>query len=165
MVTVRVPLRKVTAMAMRPRGHSPEALLAAVPFAADLGITLTEAGPHGVRATLPWSPRLCTVGGVLHGGALMTLADTAGAVCAFLNLPPGAATSTVESKTNFFRAARSGAVRAGARPLHVGRSFVVVQTDLHGDDGQAVGQTTQTQAVLGGDNGSSLRHLPSSDGG
>ncbi|MFF1692489.1 PaaI family thioesterase [Streptomyces sp. NPDC058257] len=123
-------------------------LLAALPFAGHLGITLDEATAESAAGTLAWSAELCTAGGVLHGGALMTLADTVGAVCAFLNLPAGAATSTVESKTNFFRAVRSGGARAVARPLHVGRSFVVVQTDVHDDEGRPVGQTTQTQAVL-----------------
>ncbi|MFE4664709.1 PaaI family thioesterase [Streptomyces sp. NPDC056716] len=131
-----------------PTPPGPGALLAAVPFAAGLGVTLTEAGPERVVARLGWAPRLCTLGGALHGGALMTLADTAGAVCAFLSLPPGAATSTVESSTHFFRAVRSGTVRAVARPLHTGRSFVVVQTELSDDEGRAVGRTTQTQAVL-----------------
>ncbi|MCX4904086.1 PaaI family thioesterase [Streptomyces sp. NBC_00878] len=126
-----------------------DALLAAVPFAVELGIELEAAGPEFAGAVLPWSPRLCTVGGVLHGGALMALADTAGAVCAFFNLPAGAGTSTVESKTNFFRAVRSGHVRAEARPLHTGRSFIVIQTDLYDAEGKRVGQTTQTQAVLG----------------
>ncbi|MFI7016420.1 PaaI family thioesterase [Streptomyces sp. NPDC050164] len=120
---------------------APEALLRAVPFADELGIALEEAAPA-------WAPVLCTAGGVLHGGALMTLADTAGAVCAFLNLPPVASTSTVESKTNFFRAVRSGTVHAEARPVHVGRSFIAVRTDLHDEDGTLVGQTAQTQAVL-----------------
>ncbi|WP_328767528.1 PaaI family thioesterase [Streptomyces sp. NBC_00286] len=128
----------------------PEDPLAAVPFAIRLGISLEKAEPDRVAGTLLWAPELCTAGGVLHGGALMTLADTTGAVCAFLNLPPGAATSTVESKTNFFRAVRSGHARAESRPLHVGRSFVVVQTDLYDADGRPAGQTTQTQAVLGG---------------
>ncbi|MEU0456206.1 PaaI family thioesterase, partial [Streptomyces sp. NPDC006129] len=90
-----------------------EALLRAVPFAGELGIALEEAAPARVEAALAWTPELCTVGGVLHGGALMALADTAGAVCAFLNLPPGASTSTVESKTNFFRAVRSSSGRPG----------------------------------------------------
>jgi len=125
-------------------------ILAALPFAGELGIELEEAGAERTTGVLAWSERLCTVGGTLHGGALMAFADTVGAVCAFLNLPPGAGTSTVESKTNFFRGVRSGKVRAEARPLHVGRSFVVVQTDLYDDEGRRVGQTTQTQAVLGG---------------
>ncbi|MEU6768448.1 PaaI family thioesterase [Streptomyces sp. NPDC046853] len=123
-------------------------LLAALPFAVHLGITLDEATRDRVGGTLPWSAELCTAGGVLHGGALMTLADTVGAVCAYLNLPAGASTSTVESKTNFFRAVRSGSARAVARPLHVGGSFVVVQTEVRDADGRPVGQTTQTQAVL-----------------
>jgi len=70
-------------------------------------------------------------------------------VCAFLNLPEGTtSTATVESKTNFFRAVREGRVEGVARPLHVGRTFIVVQTDLMDDDQRRVAQVTQTQAVL-----------------
>jgi len=87
---------------------------------------------------------------VLHGGALMTFADSVGAICAFLNLPPAATTSTIESKTNFFRAVRSGTVHAVTRPLHVGGSTVVVQTNLRDDAGRLVAQVTQTQAVRSG---------------
>ncbi|MBM7168618.1 PaaI family thioesterase [Streptomyces sp. G44] len=123
-------------------------LLSAVPFAGHLGIAFAEAGPERVEGTLPWSPELCTAGGALHGGALMALADTVGAVCAYLNLPEGEATSTIESKTNFLRAVRSGTARAVARPLHVGGSFIVVQTEVYDDQGRLAGQTTQTQAVL-----------------
>ena len=119
-----------------------------MPFAVELGIELVDARAEEVRARLEWSARLCTTGGVLHGGVLMSLADTAGAMCAFLNLPPGGATSTIESKTNFFRAVREGHVEAVARPLHVGRSTVVVQTDLLDASGRRVAQVTQTQAVL-----------------
>jgi uncharacterized protein (TIGR00369 family) len=126
----------------------PAELAAMMPYAVSLGLTVEEASADCVRASLPWAAGLCTTGGILHGGALMSLADTAGAICAFLNLPDGAGTSTVESKTNFFRAVREGAARATARPLHVGRSFIVVQTDLEDDRGKRVGQTTQTQAVL-----------------
>jgi uncharacterized protein (TIGR00369 family) len=85
---------------------------------------------------------------VLHGGALMSLADSVGAVCAHLNLPPGASTGTVESSTRFFRAVRAGTVHAQAVPLHAGRSFVTVRTDLRDDQGRLVGSTTQTQAVV-----------------
>src|SRR5438309_2626430 len=106
------------------------ALLATMPFAVALGIQLTVAEPTEVRATLAWAADRCTAAGVLHGGALMSLADSVGAVCAFLNLPSGASTSTIESKTNFFRAVRDGHVEAIARPLHVGRTVIVVQTDL-----------------------------------
>jgi uncharacterized protein (TIGR00369 family) len=125
-----------------------EELVGLMPHAVALGIRLDRATPEGVRGTVAWAEDRCTVGGVLHGGVLMTLADSVGAACAYLNLPAGAATSTVESKTNFFRSVRSGAVHASSRPLHVGRSFIVVQTDLTDDDGKPVGQTTQTQAVL-----------------
>ena len=78
----------------------------------------------------------------------MSLADTVGAVCALLNLPAGAGTATVQSATNFFRGVRDGTLHASARPLHVGRSFIVVRTDLTDDQDRPVGQTTQTQAVL-----------------
>jgi 1,4-dihydroxy-2-naphthoyl-CoA hydrolase len=125
-----------------------EELVGLMPHAVAMGITLDRATAAGVRGSVAWAPDRCTVGGVLHGGVLMTLADSVGAVCAFLNLPAGAATSTVESKTNFFRPVRSGAVHATSRPLHVGGSFIVVQTDLTDDSGRPVGQTTQTQAVL-----------------
>jgi len=78
----------------------------------------------------------------------MTLADTVGAICAVLNLQPGAGTATVESATSFFRPVRAGTLHATARPLHVGRSFIVVRTDLTDDQDRPVGQTTQTQAVI-----------------
>jgi 1,4-dihydroxy-2-naphthoyl-CoA hydrolase len=126
-------------------------LNAAMPFGALLGVELEAASPEEVRGGLAWAPERCTAGGVLHGGALIGLADSLGGLCAYLNLPEGAsATATVESKTNFFRAVRRGRVTAVARPLHVGRTFIVVQSDLRDDDGRHVAQVTQTQAVLGG---------------
>ena len=124
------------------------ALLATMPFAETLGIELRSATPDEAVGMLGWSAERCTAGGILHGGALMTLADSIGAVCAFLNLPQGATTSTIESKTNFFRPVREGEVEAIARPLHLGRTIIVVQTDLLGRDGKRIAQTTQTQAVL-----------------
>jgi 1,4-dihydroxy-2-naphthoyl-CoA hydrolase len=123
-------------------------VLAAVPFAGELGIELVSAAPEEVRGSMPWAPQLCTVAGVLHGGALMSFADTLGAVCAFLNLPDETTTTTVESKTNFFRAVRGGHVIGVTRPLHAGRRFIVVQTNLLDDEERLVAQTTQTQAVL-----------------
>ncbi len=123
-------------------------LVALMPFAATLGIVLDEATPQLTRGSLAWMPERCTVDTAMHGGVLMSLADSVGAVCAYLNVPTGAGTSTVESKTNFFRAVREGRLHATARPLHVGRSFVVVQTDLTDDQGRAVGQTTQTQVII-----------------
>ena len=122
---------------------------AAMPFAETLGLELLAAAPDQVRARLAWAERLCTAGAILHGGALMSLADAAGAYCAFLNLPDGAGgTATIESKTNFFRAVREGHVEAASRPLHVGRTTIVVETDLHDAAGKHVARVTQTQAVL-----------------
>ena len=125
-----------------------DALLASMPFAQDLGLRLLTAGPEEVRGELPWAPERCTTGGLLHGGAVMALADTLGAVCAFLNLPEGAGTSTIESKTNFFRGVREGLVTATSRPLHVGRTTIAVQTESRDDDGRLVALSLQTQAVL-----------------
>src|SRR5688500_3855556 len=121
-----------------------------MPLGATLGIR-TFGGAEEVEATLRWAPELCTAGGVLHGGVLMALADSAGATCAFLNLPAGARTATIESKTNFLGAVREGEVRARSRPLHVGKTTIVVETDLLDVSGRRVGRTTQTQAVLSGD--------------
>lgn len=123
-------------------------IAATIPYAEALGITLDEATPERARGTLAWAPERCTTSGVMHGGAIMSLADTVGAVCAFLNLPPGANTATVESATNFFRGVRGGTLHAQARPLHVGRLFITVRTELTDDEGRLVGQTTQTQAVI-----------------
>ena len=119
-----------------------------MPFSAGIGIELTAATREEAAGRLAWRPELCTAAGLLHGGALMALADSVGAVCAFLNLPEGANTSTIESKTNFFRGVREGVVHATARPLHVGRTTIVVQTDILDDRGKRVAQTTQTQAVI-----------------
>jgi uncharacterized protein (TIGR00369 family) len=124
------------------------ALVGMMPFAEVLGIELTAATPEEVAGQLAWRPELCTVAGLLHGGALMAVADSLGAVCAFLNLPAGATTSTIESKTNFFRGVREGGVQGTSRPLHIGRTTIVVQTDLVDDRGKRVAQTTQTQAVI-----------------
>ena len=118
-----------------------------IPFAAAIGIELLDATPELVVSRLQWSPERCTTGGVMHGGALMALADNGGGVCAFLNLPEGAVgTATIESKTNFLRAVRDGAVTASSRPLHVGRTMVVVETELVRDDGKPAAKVTQTQA-------------------
>jgi 1,4-dihydroxy-2-naphthoyl-CoA hydrolase len=129
----------------------PQDVLKGMPFAAGLGIELEAAAPDEVRGRLPWSEGKCTAGGVMHGGALMGLADSLGGICAFLNLPDGAGTATTASTTFFVRPVRDGAVTAVARPLHVGGSVVVVQTELTDSDGKRVAQVTQTQAVLGGE--------------
>lgn len=126
---------------------NPADLIAAIPFAKTLGIELTSANAEEVRGQLPFDERLCTMGGILNGGALMSLADNLGAICAFLNLPEGASTATLESKTNLFRAAR-GPVTAVSKPLHIGRTTIVVQTDLFDEQDRRLAQVTQSQAVL-----------------
>ncbi len=123
-------------------------MLALMPFAVATGVVLESAAPEEVVGSLAWAPERCTAGGMMHGGAVMTLADSIGAVCAFLNLPAGASTSTVASSTSLVRALRSGAARATARPLNVGRSFLVVVVEVRDDEGRLVAQVTQTQAVL-----------------
>jgi len=127
--------------------------VAMMPFAQAIGVQLGPAGKDEVIGTLDWAPERTTAGGALHGGALMAFADSVGAVCAFLNLPPGASTSTTSSNTVFLRGVRSGRVTATARPLHVGRSTIAVLTELRDADGRLVAQVTQTQAVLDGSAG------------
>ncbi len=122
-----------------------------MPFASLLGIEIDKASPQHVTGRLTWKPELCTTGGLLHGGALMALADSLGGVCAYLNLPPGCGTATISSATNMLRGVREGEVRAETQPLHVGRTVIVVQTDLRDAGDRLVAQVTQTQAVLGGD--------------
>jgi uncharacterized protein (TIGR00369 family) len=120
-----------------------------MPLCATLGMRALSQDPDAVEIELDWAPERCTSAGVLHGGALMALADTAGAVAAFLNLPEGATgTSTIESKTNFLGAVREGAVRAVARPLHKGSTTIVVETEVRDAGGRLVAKTTQSQVVL-----------------
>lgn len=128
--------------------RTPAELLGLMAFSEGLGVALEHAEPDTVTGSLAWDTALCTAGGVLHGGALMGLADTLGGVCAYLNLPEGETTSTIESKTNFFRGARSGIVRGSAHPVHVGRSTIVVQTEVRDDAHRLVALVLQTQAVL-----------------
>jgi uncharacterized protein (TIGR00369 family) len=126
-----------------------EQLNQAMPFGAFLGIEVVAASADEVRARLAWAEERCTAGGIMHGGALMALADSAGGFCAFLNLPADAAgTATIESKTNFFAPIREGWVEAVSRPLHVGKGTIVVDTDLLDAAGRRVARATQTQAVL-----------------
>ena len=85
----------------------------------------------------------------MHGGALMTLADAAGAMAAFVNLPEGAfGTTTVTSAANFVRAVRDGRANAVSKVLHKGRSTIVVETSITNGEGRTVAKVTQTQAVL-----------------
>ena len=128
----------------------PNALLDLMPFTKSIGAVFARYTKEEVKARLDWAPGLCTTGGLLHGGAVMALADSTGAACAFLNLPDGAAgTTTVESKTNFLRGVRDGWVEAVSRPLHVGRTVVVVETDVRDPKDRLVARVLQTQLVLG----------------
>jgi 1,4-dihydroxy-2-naphthoyl-CoA hydrolase len=113
-----------------------------------LGIRFVEATTDRLVAELLIRSDLTTVGGRLHGGTIMALADTVGATATFLNLPPGAATTTIESKTNFFAAGTAGVVRAEATPLHRGRRTQVWQTRVSDASGRLLAVTIQTQMVL-----------------
>jgi 1,4-dihydroxy-2-naphthoyl-CoA hydrolase len=129
--------------------HPPLAdLTSMIPFAVTLGMELVSATPEAVVGRLAWREELCTTGGALHGGALMSLADNLGGVCAYLNLPPGAGTATISSSTNFLRGVREGVITATARPLRVGRTVIVVVTEVRDASGRLLTQTTQAQAVI-----------------
>ena len=124
-----------------------DALVALMPFAGQLGLVLDQAGADRVVARLDWAPHLCTTSGVMHGGVLMSLADTAGALVTFLGLPEGATTATITSTSQLFRPVLHGTVRAVAVPLHRGRTTVTAQTSLYDSEQRLVAQTTQIQAV------------------
>jgi 1,4-dihydroxy-2-naphthoyl-CoA hydrolase len=115
-----------------------------------MGLQLTEIGPDRIAATLHVRPDLCTAGGILHGGAQMAFADTLGAVGTFVNLPEGKGTTTVESSTKFIGSAKVGSTVTGeSTPLHKGRTTMVWQTLIRGDNGKLCAVVTQTQLVLG----------------
>ena len=120
----------------------------AMPLAVTLNMSAVEISAERVVVEVDWAPELCTIGGVIHGGTVMTLADTAGATVAFMNLPEGAVgTSTIESKTNFMGAVTEGTLRAEATTLHVGRSTIVVETEVT-NGSRLVAKVMQTQSVL-----------------
>jgi uncharacterized protein (TIGR00369 family) len=119
-----------------------------MPFGAHLGMHLLRATPEEVVSTMEWTAETATAGGGMHGGALMSLADTVGGTVAFLNLPEGASTSTISSSTVFLRSVRAGTVTATGRLVHCGRSTIVAETEVTDAQGRPVSRTTQTQAVL-----------------
>jgi uncharacterized protein (TIGR00369 family) len=122
----------------------------AMPLCETLGIRADEYSGERVVLSLDWSESLCTSNGVLHGGAIMALADSAGGACAFLNLPAEASgTATIESKTNFLGAVRGGTVTASSTPLHRGRATIVIETSVRDATGKLVAKVTQTQMILG----------------
>lgn len=122
-----------------------------IPFAKTMGVDIIEASAERVRGRLLVRPDLCTTAGTLHGGAAMALADTLGAIGAYLGLPEGASgTTTLESKTNFLGAAKVGTtVEAEATSVHKGKRTSVWQTRISSEDGKAVALVIQTQLVLG----------------
>jgi 1,4-dihydroxy-2-naphthoyl-CoA hydrolase len=124
-----------------------DAMVGLMPFAAHLGIRLVEASADRVVAELDHAENLCTAGGIMHGGALMALADSVGAVVTFLGLPEGASTSTATSTTQLFRPVTGGTVRAVGTPVNRGRTMVTAQTDLYDGEDRLVARVTQMQAV------------------
>ena len=121
----------------------------AMPFCATLGVRADKYTSQEVELSLDWAQELCTTNRILHGGVIMALADSAGGACALLNLPKDASgTSTIESKTNFLGAVRSGTVTAIATPLHVGGTTIVVETSVRDASGRLVAKVTQSQIVL-----------------
>ena len=126
----------------------PSALAATMPFAVRNGVEITAASPEEVVGHLDWSEERCTIGGLMHGGALMTLADSLGAVAAFVHLPEGAGTATVSSNTSLLRGLREGRATATATVINAGRRFITVRTDVVDDAGKLLITTTQIQAVL-----------------
>ena len=127
-----------------------EELVSSMPLAQLLGISINRADKDLVEGSLQVRDDLCTLGGTLHGGAMMAFADSLGAVAAFLNLPDGAnGTTTIESKTNFLRAAPAGTtVTARVTPINIGRRLSVWTTTLISEEGKHIAVITQTQLVL-----------------
>jgi 1,4-dihydroxy-2-naphthoyl-CoA hydrolase len=120
-----------------------------LPFAKLMGLNVTSVAPDRVEAELAVRDDLCTRPAVLHGGAVMAFADTLGAIATVANLPQGAGTTTIESKTNFFAAIPVGdTARAECTPLHRGRTTMVWQTRITRGDGRLAAIVTQTQLVI-----------------
>jgi uncharacterized protein (TIGR00369 family) len=114
-----------------------------------MGVEIREAAQDKIVAAMLVRPDLCTTGGLCHGGALMAFADTVGAIGTVMNLPAGARTTTIESKTNFMGAAPVNTrVMAESVPLHRGRTTQVWQTTIRSEAGKLVAVVTQTQMVL-----------------
>lgn len=132
------------------RADLTEMVLGFMPFARVLGIRDVFGDKSAVDAIVDWREDRCTVSEGLHGGYLMSVADTIGATLASLNLPEGAGTTTIESKTNFIRGVSRADLEVTVRAelIHAGRKTIVVQTDIRRGDGKLVTRTTQTQAVL-----------------
>ena len=123
-----------------------------LPFAKVLGIELVTLLPDKVVAEMLVRDELCTVPAVLHGGAVMALGDTMGAMTASSSLKPGGRTATIESKTNFFAPVPQGdTAHAVCTPLHRGRTTLVLETRITRGDGKLAAIVTQTQLIFGRD--------------
>jgi 1,4-dihydroxy-2-naphthoyl-CoA hydrolase len=125
----------------------PERFTELMPFSVHAGVELITATTDEVVGTLAWAPDRCTAGGVMHGGAMMTLADSCAAVCAFLNLPEGAeSTATIEANTSFMRGLRAGTLTAIAKPVRLTRTLAFLETELRDSEGRLVAKVSQIQA-------------------
>lgn len=125
-----------------------EFLHAVMPFTATLGIRGVANAPHETAMEMDWSAETCTAAGIMHGGAVMALADSCGAALAFANLPEGATgTTTIEGKTNMIGAVTEGTVTARSTLVHAGAQTIVVETEVRQGD-RLVAKTIQTQLVL-----------------
>ena len=118
-------------------------------FPGAMGVHVTELAPERVVAEMLVRPDLCTAGGILHGGAYMAFADTLGAIGTLINLPDGKRTTTTDSSTKFIGAAKVGSTVTGESvALHRGRTTMVWQTSVRGEQGKLCAVVTQTQLVL-----------------
>lgn len=119
------------------------------PFAKLMGVTLTKVEKTRLEGELKVAKEHCTIPDILHGGAIMAFADNMGGVGAFMNLPEGATTTTIESKTNFLRAVPIGqTAKAVTTPVNIGRTLQIWKTELFREDGKLAAVVTQTQLII-----------------
>lgn len=119
------------------------------PFARMIGVRMTNVTKERLEAELLVTPEHCTIPATMHGGAMMAFADNMGGCGAFLNMPEGMMTTTVESKTNFLRPIPVGQKAiAVTEPVHIGRSLQVWKTEIRREDGKVAAIVTQTQMIM-----------------
>lgn len=118
------------------------------PFAKTMGVKMTLVTKERIEGELEVKEAHCTIPATLHGGAMMAMADNMGGIGAFMNMPPGSLTTTVESKTNFLRAIPLGeTAKAVTTPVHLGRTLQVWKTEIFRGDGKLAAIVTQTQMI------------------
>jgi uncharacterized protein (TIGR00369 family) len=132
----------------KPNSEMTQMAHAMMPFTEILGLEICEGSSGKVVARAKWTRERCTSDNLIHGGYLMAVADSIGAACAWLNLPEDSRTTTIESKTNFFKGLTGGHIQLIATPIHVGRTTIVVQTDITNEKDDFISRTIQTQAVI-----------------